>query len=267
MKKQYFIFLAIAGMTAIMNVKAQNTPIDDFLKKYPSREGVTHVSMSQEMLKSIFAMPKHVADSPFLAENYPKVPDVYNSVAISKKDIPENLYSDFKKSLLASKYEQYMEVNNENSSTLGYYLKKVNERNNEIVVLRHQKGQFSAIYIKGEIEVKDLSQHLNLIKNALRQLGAVNHPKMFFPDHQFAFSMPSFNDLKFPNFQGFDFKDFQFDSEAFKQRMEESKQKIEESMKKLNDKIQSEDFQRNIQDAYENARRQMEESLPEMEDE
>ena len=270
MKKQYFIFLAIVGMSAIMNVKAQNTPIDDFLKKYPSREGVTHVSMSQKMLNDIFTAPQPNEPnansfSYFYRGNY-NVPETYNSVTVSK-DVSMQMVNDLKKTLLSSKYEQYMEVNRDNSNILGYYLKKVKDNTNEIIVLRQQKDQFSAIYIKGEIDINMIDRYLDRIKNALSKMGADNHTYSLPYDHQFAFSMPSFDDLKFPNFQGFNFKDFKFDSETFKKRMEESQQKMEESMKKLNDKIQREEFHRNIQDAYKNARRQMDESLPEMEEE
>ena len=275
MKKQYFILLAIAGMSAIMNVKAQNTPIDDFLKKYPSREGVTHVSLSQQMLQSIFAPPKDPTDNSHEASMYKhrirfygelNVPEAYSSVTISKKDISENVFADLKKTLLSSKYEQFMEVNKENNSILGYYLKKLNEKTNEIVVLRHQKDQFSTIYIKGDIDINYVNTYLDVIRGALSRFNAYNQIDMFLPSNQFAFSMPSFDDLKFPNFQGLDFKDFKFDSETFKQRMEESKQRMEESMKKWNDKMQTEFFQQNIQDAIEKAKKQMEEAQQQMEE-
>ena len=275
MKKQYFILLAIAGMSAIMSVKAQNTTIDDFLKKYPSREGVTHVSLSQQMLQSIFAPPKDPTDNSHEASMYKhrirfygelNVPEAYSSVTISKKDISENVFADLKKTLLSSKYEQFMEVNKENSSILGYYLKKLNEKSNEIVVLRHQKDQFSTIYIKGDIDINYVNTYLDVIRGALSRFGAYNQIDMFLPGNQFAFSMPSFDDLKFPNFQGFDFKDFKFDSESFKQKMEESKQRMEESMKKWNDKMQTEDFQQNIQDAMEKAKKRMEEVQQQIEE-
>ena len=258
MKKQYFILSVIAGMLAIINVKAQNTPIDDFLKKYPSREGVTNVSMSQEMLRAIFAPPKSVVENSFFASNYLSVPEAYNSVTISKKDISESLFSDFKRTLLSSKYEQFMEVNKENSSILGYYMKKVNDNTNEIMVLRHQKDQFSAIYIKGDIDINYVNHHLSMIKSALNRLGADNQTGMFRQGHQFAFEMPSFKDFRFPDIQEFNFK---FNPDSFKFKMDEDlKLRLEESMKSVKDMMKNlefnEDYQRMIQDAIDGAQKQ-----------
>jgi len=230
MKKQVFIIPFIACMLAMFNVKAQNTPIDDFLKKYPSKEGVTTVTMSQQMLQSIFAPPQKVGTTQsrenfFFIELNQNVPEAYSSVTISKEDIPENLFSDFKKILLSSKYEQYMEMAKESYSNLGYYLKKVNDQTNEIVVLRHQKNQFSAIYIKGDINFDNLDRYLITIRTKLNVLGATNQNDMFPYDHQFAFSLPSFDNLNFPSFKEFHFKSdstFNFKwNEDLKLRMEE----------------------------------------------
>jgi len=87
-------------------------------------------------------------------------------------------------------------------------------------------------------------------------LGADNQPNMFFLDHQFAFTMPSFDNFKIPNFPDFvNFPDLiKFDSEALS---EDIKSRLEESMKQEKDKIENlkfdDDFQRNIQDVLEKA--------------
>jgi len=271
MKKQY-LCLAITGISVIFNVKAQSH-IDDFLKKYPSKEGVTHVSMSQEMLRTIFAasnnssityyspadrlepaslsstmsISPNIRDSSSIQQSIPlvvsvavrpdtlfstrnhalvmpevmkklgkvysasysasgqefkqtsytssrtipqnlKVPEAYSSVTITK-NVSEKMANDMKKRLIDFNYEQYMEVNKENSNILGYYIKKAKNNTNEIVVLRLQKDQFSAIYIKGDIDINHLNQHLTTIKNTLNRLVADNQiNKMLMPSQQFAFS-------------------------------------------------------------------------------
>ena len=206
MKRQYFISLFITCMV-IFNVKAQNTPIDDFLKKYPSREGVTHVTISQQMLQSIFApsddvrvigvglqskqKPSTQASKPAsesaevvvsataLSRQDMNVPEAYSSVSVSKTDIPTNLSSDLKKTLLSSKYEQHMEMNKENIVILGYYLKKVNDKCNEIVVLRQENDQFSAIYIRGEIDINELDRYLTRIRIALNRQMITKHVGLY----------------------------------------------------------------------------------------
>jgi len=156
MKKQYFISLAITCMV-LFNVKAQNTPIDDFLKRYPSLEGVTSVTLSQQMLKSMFSTSN--------LNN----PDAYSSLSVYKTDIPVNLFTDFRNILLSSKYEQSMEVNKENSIKLSYFLKEVSKNTNEIVIIRQKKYSFSAIYIRGNIDVNLLDNYLRVIKISLDQ--------------------------------------------------------------------------------------------------
>ena len=274
MKKQIFIIPFIACIMAISNVKAQNTPIDDFLKKYPSREGVTSVAMSQQMLQSIFPQLQQISAPPndtkkvsanisytYSLSSKMNVPEAYNSVTISK-DIPANLSADFKKMLLTSKYEQFMEVNKENSIILGYYLKKVNHNTNEIVVLRQQENQFSAIYIKGDISIDQVDRYLLRIKQALDRMGATNQTDMFPSGYQFAFSMPSFDNIKFPNFKEYIFKS---SDSIFNFKMDEDlKLRMEESMKELKDRYKDEDLQRQIKDVFENSRKLKEEMLQPM---
>ena len=241
MKKQYFIYSVITCMLVIFNVKAQNTPIDDFLKRYPSREGVTDVSISPQIMQSMFRM-------------YSATPETYRSVSVSKTDVAANLFTDFEKTLISSKYEQYLEVNKEDGN-LRYYMKKLTENSNEIVVMSHQKGHFSAIYIKGNIAIGAVDSYLRIIKDYLIQIGATNTIPI---ERQFAFTLPSFDDLKFPIFKEFEFK---FDPDAFNFKIDEDlKLRMEESMKKMKDAFDDEDFQRKIKDSMEDVQRRIEEA-------
>jgi len=300
MKKQIFIIPFIACMLAMFNVKAQNTPIDDFLKKYPSKEGVTTVTMSQQMLQSIFAPPDNskvnevtlignpsvetslssskisysaneIKMNYFTSLQNLNVPEAYSSMS-AKRDIPENLSADWIKNILFSKYryEKYMEINNENSIELGYFVKKLNDSINEIVVIRQQKNQFSTIYIKGNIKIEQVDKYLSKIKSALARMGATNQTDIFPSGHQFAFSMPSFDNINFPNFKEFNFKSSDSDS-IFNFKWDDNlKLKMEESMKdmkeKMKDMYQNEDFQRQIKDAMENAQKRIEDAQRLMED-
>ena len=164
------------------NDGSQNTLIDDFLKKYPypSGRGVTRVTMSQQMLQTIFSKPKSSTlqtgtstdRSPLTLRGIVvKAPEAYSSVFISNSNLPASLPNDLKTILFSSKYEQYMEVNKENSEILGYYLKKVNDTCNEIVVLRLQDKHLSVIYIKGEIDINDVERYLSTIKSELERIS------------------------------------------------------------------------------------------------
>ena len=206
MKKQ--IILTIACIISITNIYAQN-PIDEFLRKYDSKDGITNVSMSKQMLESVFDEKSSLSARPSITisssaeKNMPKsevvytsspalnVPEAYRSVAITEIAKPKDIYVNFCKLLTSLNYEQYMEVNKENSNVLGYYHKKLNDNNNEIVVIRQQNEQFSAIYIKGDINISQLDKYLLKIRMAMIRLGADNR------DTNMALSMGISNSISY----------------------------------------------------------------------
>jgi len=114
------------------------------------------------------------------------------------------------------------------------------------VVLRKQTDQFSAIYIKGEIEINQVDNYLRMIKNSLDRQMRSSQSGMFQLGNQFAFAMPSFDNFKVP----------EFDSEAFNLRMEEAKRSMEESMERLKDRDGF--LQQDIQNALEKKQKQFE---------
>ncbi len=203
MKKQYFIFLVVTCLLAVSNVKAQD-PIEDFLKKDPSREGVTSVMISQQMLQSIFRPEQtyvsfggsdKTSNLKLIAPPVLNVPEAYSSVSISRGNIYNKLFVDFIKRLQSFKYEQFMEVNKEDNNILGYYLKKVNDSINEVVVLRQKVDQFSAIYIKGNINIDHVDRYLERIRQALRRMEAYN-PAGSIHEPDLALNLPDPDELK-----------------------------------------------------------------------
>jgi len=211
MNKRYLILSVFACMLIIFNVKAQKTPIDNFLKKNKlSREGVTNVSMSPDELQSIFETHnKNASRIPILYSSM-TVPEAYSSVTISKASIPTNLFADFKKRLKSSKYESFMEVNKENED-VGYYIKKGKKNINEIVVLQQKKNQFSAVYIKGDIAVNQVNNHLRIINNSLRRLSADNTNTA---DRQYTLTIPTIQNIQDLSLETDTFS-LKFDRESF----------------------------------------------------
>ena len=222
--------LVIYPNTPSTRIEAHDTPIDVFMKNYPSKEGITSVTMSQQMLQTIFASsyeskstttrstpeetvevtvvetgvqrkvstvsrtsdggtvtvsspPTTVSqDVRIIGLNNLNVPEAYSSVTVSSTSYnPEVLIANLKKTLPG--YETYMEINKEKLIELGYYVKKLNDNMNEIMVIRQQKGQFSAIYIKGNIKIEQVDIYLSKIKNALSRMGAADKTDMFYWHH------------------------------------------------------------------------------------
>ena len=262
MKKQIFIIPMIACFWAI-SVNAQNTPIDDFLKKYSVREGVTSVSMSHAMLQSIFET--YVKHNQGVDRQIWVIPEAYSSVSVLNTDQAVNMFADLKRTLLSSKYEQVLDQTTtsqdaKTTNVLSYFMKKATGSMNEIVVLRQQNNQFSAIYIKGDMSINNLNAHLNCIKGALVRMGA-NHPVEMMPfGHQFAYTIPSFEHFDFPKF---DKESFRFNMDDFKLNMEN----LEESMQKIKEKYRGEEFQHHIQDAIDEMQKRIKEVQQQDEDE
>jgi len=254
MKKQYFISIFIT-CAVIFNVKAQNTPIDDFLRRYTNKEGLTTITVSQQMLQSIFAHSNTASEIPIIytlrgsnndslsISQIPRisfttvptmnVPEAYSSLSISRKeDSSTNFFLIFINVLNLSKYEKIMEVNQENKNVLGYYMMKVNDKCNEIVVLRQQDDLFSAIYIKGDININQIENYLTRIRSALTRMGAYN-TDISQSNNQFAFDISS-----------------SYSELAQRLRMEEEAQ----NSLLLRDYMQRIERQRRFNDAIENAR-------------
>ncbi len=244
--KKYHLVISVAVCLFAANVRAQSNPIDDFLKKYPSREGVTNVSVSKQMLEAIFAPPPTKNTSRTREEAFwyvtgedMNVPEAYSSVSISKTDKAATMFADFKKTLLSAKYEQYMEVNREDSNMLTYYLKKVNDQSNEVVVLRQRKDQFSAIYLKGDIDINRVDRYLIRIKSALARMEASSGMQPgFHTDFEFNFNPQFLGDLQCDISDLQNRLNFSFDSEKFQQNMENVRRNMEETMKKAMDKAE-----------------------------
>ena len=163
--------LCIACLLIGWSLKAQTSIIDDFLKKIPSKEGVTHVNVSKQMLEAIFEKPVKVSRETSLAS-----PEAYGSVSVSKISLdPETAFSDFRKKITSSKYEPYMEINKGANEIIGYYQKKISDSSSEVFVLRQQSEQFSAIYLKGDIEIRHLDVYLRQVRNYLARVGSVDY--------------------------------------------------------------------------------------------
>ena len=173
MKKQYFIIPAIACMTAIFSVHAQNTPFDDILKRFSSREGITIVSMGEQQLKSMFTPPQIITmkeENLFLRKIGDKTPTYYSSVTISRKDIPKYMLENTISSLMKSGYEKSMEINKEDADVLVYlsnFDNRYQQNFGEVMVLRQQNGFFSAIYLAGHIDLSQVDMYLQVIKQSL----------------------------------------------------------------------------------------------------
>ncbi|MDR0814569.1 MAG: DUF4252 domain-containing protein, partial [Bacteroidales bacterium] len=167
---------AIFSLFLSANLTAQN-PIDEYLKKYPSREGVTSVSVSKEMLESMYAQSSIISPDGILISAYDgkisstsssNVPEMYSSITIATTEI-SSVAAQFKELISKQKYESYMEMNKNGTPTLGYYLKK-NKQSNEFVILKQDKDHFSAIYLKGEIEIKQVDNYLRNIRSHLGRM-------------------------------------------------------------------------------------------------
>ncbi len=161
MKTQYLISFVIMCLSFTEIAQAQHNPIEEIMKKYPSREGVTYVTLSQAMLNSLFPQSR---------TSGLKAPEVYQGISFSDKvkDL-SNISTDLSKMLIDYKYETFMEVNDSESDILRYYLKQKNAAEKEVVILRQHKNQVaSVIYMKGDINISKIKVYLTHIRMMTR---------------------------------------------------------------------------------------------------
>ena len=192
-------------MSVIFSVKAQNTPIDDLLKQYTSRENVVHVSISRESLKTIF---------PSLSIS---IPQAYSSLSISRTDLPASVFIDFKTMLLSSNYRPHTATMNETGDiTLIYFVKRNPDSTSEIMVLRQEKDLFLAVHIMGNFD--DVAQgqlYLRQLRNYLNQTNQNSEVELL--------------DVRFVVSIGFNNENYTHDIQSIERAFESSRQRRQNS--------------------------------------
>ncbi|MDR1672744.1 MAG: hypothetical protein LBS09_04690 [Bacteroidales bacterium] len=93
-------------------------------------------------------------------------PENYGSVSIPGPNVSAH-YETFRKILIDSKFEPYMEMVNGVSKTAIASFQKKNGVYNEIYVVRSQPFVFSILFLKGRIDIENTDYYLSIIRQNL----------------------------------------------------------------------------------------------------
>lgn len=149
------IILLITAFCIVALLNAQTSAIDDIFEKYSERDGFTTVTISGKLL-SLFA-GKKVEGSDIIN----KLTSIrILSVEDSLLNQSVNFYKELTKKLDISSYEELMAVK-EGSDVTKFLVKQKGDVISELLVIIGGPGDNTLISIKGDLDLKSLSELSN----------------------------------------------------------------------------------------------------------
>ena len=151
--KQLILFFTALSLTIM--VKAQSNPIDEMFNKYSEKQGFTVVSISSKMF-SLFANKD--AENKDASEIINKLKSIkILSVEDSLLNKNLNFYTELSRKLDLSVYEELILVK-EGPDITKFLIKQTGNIISELLVITGGPGGNSLISIKGELNLKSISE-------------------------------------------------------------------------------------------------------------
>jgi hypothetical protein len=147
------IFLSFTALCLTMMIQAQSNPVDEMFNKYSEKQGFTVVSISSKMF-SLFANkdPENKDADNVIKTQINKNTSVEDSLL--NKNL--NFYSELSKKLDLSVYEELMVIK-EGPDITKFLIKQNGNIISELLVVKGGPGGNSLISIKGELNLKNIS--------------------------------------------------------------------------------------------------------------
>ena len=149
------IFLSIASLCLTLILQAQSNPVDEMFNKYSEKQGFTVVSISSKMF-SLFAnkdVENKDADDIMAKLKSIKILSVEDSLL----NINLNFYTELSRKLNLSVYEELMVVK-EGPDITKFLIRQTGNTISELLVITGGPGGNSLISIKGELNLKNISE-------------------------------------------------------------------------------------------------------------
>ena len=151
--KKLILFTTALHLVALLN--AQSGAIDDIFEKYSERDGFTTVTISGKLL-SLFAGKKNEGSDIINKLTSIRILSVEDSLL--NENI--NFYREVSKKLDLSVYEELMAVK-EGQDVTKFLIKQKGDVISELIVITGGPGDNSLISIKGDLDLKSLSELSN----------------------------------------------------------------------------------------------------------
>ena len=150
MKKLY---LSIVLICLAVLVHAQGNAVDEMFEKYSERPGFTVVSISSKML-SMFAGSEEATEADDVISKLKSIKILSVEDSLLNKNL--NFYTELSKKLDLSVYEELMAVK-EGGNITRFIVRQTGKTINELLVITGGPAGNSLISIKGDLNLKNLS--------------------------------------------------------------------------------------------------------------
>lgn len=148
------VILILPALLIAAMVEAQPDAIDQFFNKYADRDGFTTVTISGKLL-SLFAGKGQSPNENAVVNRLSSIKIL--SVADSTLNPGINFYRELGKKVNFSGYEELMDVK-EGQDVTKFLIKQKGDRISELLVIIGGPGGNSLISIKGDLDLKSLSE-------------------------------------------------------------------------------------------------------------
>ena len=162
------LLLSLTALCLVIIVQAQTNPVDELFNKYSEKEGFTVVYMSGKMFSMFSEMDSDNVDADKVISRLNSIRILSVEDSLLNKNL--NFYSELGKKLDFSVYEELMVVK-EGRDITKFLIKQKGNMISELLVITGGPGSNSLISIKGEFNLKNIS---DLSKNiGIEELNAL----------------------------------------------------------------------------------------------
>ena len=147
-------FLSFTALCLTMMIQAQSNPVDEMFNKYSEKQGFTVVSISSKMFSLFANKDPENKDADNVINKLKSIKILSVEDSLMNKNL--NFYSELSKKLDLSVYEELMVIK-EGPDITKFLIKQNGNLISELLVVKGGPGGNSLISIKGELNLKNIS--------------------------------------------------------------------------------------------------------------
>jgi hypothetical protein len=148
------IFLSFTALCLTMMIQAQSSPVDEMFNKYSEKPGFTVVTISSKMFSLFANKDPENKDADNVINKLKSIKILSVEDSLLNKNL--NFYTELSKKLDFSVYEELMVVK-EGPDVTKFLIKQTGNIISELLVIKGGPGGNSLISIKGELNLKNIS--------------------------------------------------------------------------------------------------------------
>ena len=171
------IFLSLTALCLTLIIQAQGNPVDEMFNKYSEKQGFTVVSISSKMFSMFANKDPENKDADDVISKLKSIKILSVDDSLLNKNL--NFYTELSKKLDLSIYEELMVVKTGPDITK-FLIKQSGNTISELLVVKGGPGGNSLISIKGELNLKNISDMSKSID--IQELKSLDQIKKKSPD-------------------------------------------------------------------------------------